>query len=51
MERYKKEYQELISTFGERRVSSLFSSGFEGYYHSRTFGNYSLDAIKQTLTY
>lgn len=44
-----KEYYELIIEFGRNKVDSVFSSGLSGYILSRTQGNYSLDAIKQTL--
>ena len=47
----KKEYQHLIDTYGERIVSSFFTSGFDGFKDSRIRGNYSLDAIKQNLNH
>lgn len=46
--RYIQEYNELIEEFGKKRVKSLCPS-VESYIHSRTFGNYSLEATKQTL--
>jgi len=46
---YKKEYNELIDVYGLKKVSSIFTSGFEGFKNSRIAGRYSLDAIKQSL--
>lgn len=43
------EYNALVELYGIKRVSSMFTSGFEGFKQSRTVGNYSLDAIKQSL--
>ena len=47
--RVQKEYNDLIHEFGEETVKLTFPSGFEGYYYSRTKGNYSVDSIKHTL--
>lgn len=49
MEKLENEYNNLISIYGLKRVNLLFTSGFEGFKKSRIQGNYSLDAIKQSL--
>lgn len=49
MEKLENEYNSLINTYGLKKVSSIFTSGFEGFKKSRLQGHYSLDAIKQSL--
>ena len=49
MEKLEKEYNELVTIYGSKKVSSIFTSGFEGFKKSRLEGRYSLDAIKQSL--
>lgn len=48
-ENFWREFQGLIDEFGERVVYYLFNNGLRGYYETRVKGNYSIDAIKQSL--
>ncbi|MDC7250733.1 MAG: hypothetical protein PQJ49_12520 [Sphaerochaetaceae bacterium] len=44
-----KEYYQLVIEYSQRVVNIVFTSGLTGYIDSRIKGNYSLEAIKQTL--
>jgi antirestriction protein len=46
---YQIQWENLVRDFGNYNVMKLFPSGANGYYISRTKGNYSDDATRQTL--
>jgi len=48
-EEYVTEFNQLIDEFGLNNVKAMFPSGLEGFRDSRIRGNYSMDAIKQSL--
>jgi len=48
---YQMQWEKLLSDYGTKNVMSMFPSGANGYYTSRTKGNYSDDAIRQSLNY
>jgi len=45
------EYHDLYKIYGLDKIESFFDNGIWGFLDSRLFGNYSMDAIKQTLNY
>lgn len=46
---YQMQWEKLINDFGKDKVMQMFTSGANGYYTSITKGNYSDDAIRQSL--
>lgn len=46
---YQMQWEKLLNDFGKDKVMRMFPSGANGYYTSRTKGNYSDDAIRQSL--
>ena len=46
---YQMQWENLLRDFGTHYVMLMFPSGANGYYTSRTKGNYSDDAIRQSL--
>lgn len=46
---YQTQWENLLRDFGTHYVMLMFPSGANGYYDSRTKGNYSDDAIRQSL--
>lgn len=44
-----KQYNELVKQYGVNKIENFFKSGFESFKNSRTVGNYSFDAVKQTF--
>ena len=46
---YQMQWEKLLRDFGTHYVMLMFPSGANGYYISRTKGNYSDDAIRQSL--